>query len=481
MREPQNTDSRKSSFNKKINGLFEKGKHFLGKIREGKSLNKILIGCTIAVAIGGLFTIYKINEINTRAYTIYFGDEVIGTSRERDQALGIVSQIKKELTDTYGMDIMLNDHVRFEDTHSKEGSLTSTEDLKKGIKSKLSFSVAGYVLTIDGQEIGAAKTEEEIEELIDQIKEPYLKEEDENTTIKELNFIEDVKIEKTNIPLNKIVAQDKLLEYIKTGKEETKEHIVEVGESLWTIAAIYDMPADELIAANPGMEAEKLQIGDKVKLIVDRPMLTVETIEESKYKEKIDYQVKVEPDNNMYKNEKKVKVEGVVGENEITAKLVKHNGAVIEKEILGEKITKEPIDELVVKGTKEVPKTVATGAFLMPTRGRISSRYGSRNGRMHKGIDIATGSGTPIKAADGGTVKFAGNSGAYGKLVQVCHGNGYVTKYAHCSSIDVSVGQKVHKGQVIARVGSTGRSTGPHLHFEVLKNGQNQNPSSYVR
>ena len=100
---------------------------------------------------------------------------------------------------------------------------------------------------------------------------------------------------------------------------------------------------------------------------------------------------------------------------------------------------------------------------------------------MHRGLDIAARTGTPIKAADGGKVIFAGRKGAYGNLVEIDHGNGYVTRYGHCSTINVKVGERVYKGQVVAKVGNTGRSTGSHLHFEVLKNGRNQNPAGYVR
>lgn len=100
---------------------------------------------------------------------------------------------------------------------------------------------------------------------------------------------------------------------------------------------------------------------------------------------------------------------------------------------------------------------------------------------MHYGIDIASKTGTPIYAADGGKVVYAGYKGNYGYLVEIDHGNGFKTRYAHCSKILVKVGDKVYKGQHIANVGNTGRSTGPHLHFEVLKNGKNQNPANYVR
>ncbi len=118
-------------------------------------------------------------------------------------------------------------------------------------------------------------------------------------------------------------------------------------------------------------------------------------------------------------------------------------------------------------------------------KGYISSRYGFRrdpfNGRkrMHKGIDFAGRKGTAVKTVAGGVVQFAGRKGGYGNVVEVDHSNGLVSRYAHLSVINVNIDQVVKKGEVIAKVGSTGRSTGPHLHLEVLKNGKHQNPSKY--
>lgn len=119
-------------------------------------------------------------------------------------------------------------------------------------------------------------------------------------------------------------------------------------------------------------------------------------------------------------------------------------------------------------------------SLIKPISGTITSRYGGRWGSVHTGLDIATSSGTSIKAAAGGTVSYAGWKGSYGNLVVISHGNGIQTYYAHCSSLLVSAGQSVSQGQVIARVGSTGNSTGPHLHFEIRKNGTTLNPQNYV-
>ena len=118
-----------------------------------------------------------------------------------------------------------------------------------------------------------------------------------------------------------------------------------------------------------------------------------------------------------------------------------------------------------------------------PISGTISSRFGSvsrvRSG-AHTGLDIAAPYGTKIKAAAGGTVAFSGTKGAYGKMIAIDHGNGVMTYYGHCSSLYVSEGQKVSQGTVIGAVGSTGNSTGNHLHLEIRVNGVAYNPQNYL-
>ena len=125
-------------------------------------------------------------------------------------------------------------------------------------------------------------------------------------------------------------------------------------------------------------------------------------------------------------------------------------------------------------------------SFIKPTSGRISSPFGyrthpvTRSYTLHSGIDIAASSGTTVVASRNGKVVSAGYSGSYGNLIVISHGNGMETAYAHLSSIKVSVGETVSQGQLIGKVGSTGRSTGPHLHFEIRVNGTAVNPSKYI-
>ena len=115
-----------------------------------------------------------------------------------------------------------------------------------------------------------------------------------------------------------------------------------------------------------------------------------------------------------------------------------------------------------------------------PVSGVLTSRYGYRWGRTHTGIDIGVPMGTPVKAAASGTVTFAGWKGALGNLVVISHGNGVQTYYGHNSRLVVKAGQKISQGEVVAKAGSTGQSTGPHVHFEVRVNGSSYNPLGYV-
>jgi murein DD-endopeptidase MepM/ murein hydrolase activator NlpD len=122
----------------------------------------------------------------------------------------------------------------------------------------------------------------------------------------------------------------------------------------------------------------------------------------------------------------------------------------------------------------------SAAGFIWPASGSITSGFGPRWGRMHEGIDIAGGSGSPIRAAASGTVILAGWSGGYGNLVVIDHGGGISTAYGHNSSLAVSVGQHVSQGQTIAGMGTTGHSTGVHCHFEVRVNGGAVNPMGYL-
>lgn len=153
------------------------------------------------------------------------------------------------------------------------------------------------------------------------------------------------------------------------------------------------------------------------------------------------------------------------------------------------KVAKTTSTRYSAYGTVNTAGTISSGKvglgidLIRPVSGTISSRFGANSSirrSSHTGLDIATSSGTPIVAAASGTVSFAGYKGSYGNLLVISHGNGVQTYYAHCSRLYASVGQTVSQGETIAAVGSTGNSTGPHLHLEVRVDGVAYNPQNYL-
>lgn len=156
------------------------------------------------------------------------------------------------------------------------------------------------------------------------------------------------------------------------------------------------------------------------------------------------------------------------------------NGEEISRTELSNEVVKEPVTEVTTVGTAKNTAGAKAGLICPLNKGcfTISAYYG--DGRSHKGVDLAAKKGTPIYAAGDGTVTYAGYDGDYGYSVIISHANGLSTRYAHASSLCVSKGQTVSQGEVIAYVGSTGYSTGNHLHFEVMVKGSCVNPTSYV-
>lgn len=137
-------------------------------------------------------------------------------------------------------------------------------------------------------------------------------------------------------------------------------------------------------------------------------------------------------------------------------------------------------DEATGAATRNATADASEYPFVWPVDGTITSRFGSRRGRPHDGVDIGAVVGAEVRAAGTGTVLFAGRKGGYGKLILIRHDNGLVTVYAHNSRLTVRQGQRVEKSQKIAEVGQTGRTTGPHLHFEVRRGVKPRNPLQFL-
>ncbi len=181
------------------------------------------------------------------------------------------------------------------------------------------------------------------------------------------------------------------------------------------------------------------------------------------------------------------KNDGENGIKTVTYEIRYENGKEISRTAVEESVLLLPVDKTVYMGIKEKPKTASTGEFIWPLKKGdyiITSDYGYRNdddvSGYHDGLDLGADKGTTISAADGGRVIVAETHRSYGIYVIIQHDDGTKTVYAHMSKRSVSVGDRVYQGQKIGEVGSTGYSTGDHLHFEIIKNGNKVDPEKYL-
>ncbi|MFS8581806.1 MAG: peptidoglycan DD-metalloendopeptidase family protein [Limnochordales bacterium] len=237
-------------------------------------------------------------------------------------------------------------------------------------------------------------------------------------------------------------------------------HVVQRGETLWDIALAYGIDVDTIVAANDIPDINRLQVGQELKILTIRGALHRVQRGESLWDISRAYNVSMD---------EIIAVNGIANPSRIQ----------VNQELIipgGQAAAAALRREQLVSSSGQLLRN-----FDWPTRGRISSRYGPRWGRMHYGLDLAVPIGTPIYAAANGTVTHAGSMGTYGILVIIDHGNGVETRYAHLSRTAVRVGQRVSRGQLIAYSGNTGNSTGPHLHFEIRHRGQAVDPEQYLK
>ena len=261
-------------------------------------------------------------------------------------------------------------------------------------------------------------------------------------------------------------------------------YTVASGDSPSVIASNNDMSLNELYLLNEGLsrKATSLKVGDTIVVEKLIPELSVIVKYIDVHNESIPNKTVYQEDDSLYRGLTVVADVGYDGMMRVTDEVETSNDKELSRTTLEEDILYTAMPKLVLVGTKPIPATGSVGFLIKPLSSyRFTSTFGPRWGRMHNGIDMAVAVGTSVKAADGGTVTFSGWKGRYGYMVEIRHNDSMVTRYAHNSKLLVSVGQEVGQGQIIAKSGNTGTSTGPHLHFEVIKDGECVDPMEYLK
>lgn len=353
-------------------------------------------------------------------------------------------------------------------------SRTFTGDLGDGDETEI---VADDTTSIESDD-NAESEDQILEEAVEEEKDPYV----DGETVA-VGFAESVMIVETYVDPDTIQDVDAATELITKENEEAKVYTVVSGDVPSIIAENNEMNLSDLYALNPDLKGNerKMQIGDELIVMVPEPELSVSTKEEVVYTRSISQGTTYVDDATKYETSKTTIDNGYAGVMQVTAVVEKVNGEEIDRVVTDETVIKEPKDRVVSRGTKPLPPKGATGQFISPLESyRITSTFGYRWGGFHYGVDLAAPTGTTVRASDGGTVTIAGWQGNYGYLVEIDHGNGIRTRYGHNSKIVVSVGQVVSQYEKISECGSTGRSTGPHVHFEIRFDGVCVNPLDYM-
>ncbi len=430
-----------------------------------------------AVAIAAAATVLSLYTLG--AQVTYDGQAlgVVSSRHAAEKAVAEIEAITRETTgdNSYAVDTAL---LTAETGVFPRSSLISGDDFEEELSDALGEVEYAYVLYVDGEKVVATTRSGALEDLLEQLKLGY-------QTVNTVNayFVEDVEIRQEYVESSYVMNLGYIAEILNETKEGEVTYTVTSGDSYYSIAEKYDLSVEALMKLNSGYDPSILRVGDVLTISNAVPYLTVVNVERQRYVQDVPYQVEYTDDSSMYQGEYKVTSAGVYGKADVTANVTYINGEETEREVVASVTLSQPVTEQQLRGTKERPTWYPTGSFSWPCTGILTSRFGYRSllgSTYHSGIDIGNSYGTAIYASDGGTVTYSGWMSGYGYLIIIDHGNGYQTYYGHNSSLAVSVGAKVHKGQLIARMGSTGKSTGNHCHFGIKLNGTFVNPLNYL-
>ncbi|MFD2045660.1 peptidoglycan DD-metalloendopeptidase family protein [Ornithinibacillus salinisoli] len=471
----------------------------------------------LATSIGLLFTYGTVFAEDSDGveivHHVYLDGEYIGKISDPNIVEDIVEDKLTTGDESYSDDITL--------TIGEEVSLVSEKvfnpnfnntDVANELEDQLSIKAESIELTIGDNVVGYFNDEETANQVIHNYKTKYVDEDilekieeskqsvtesDEpgvadkpkemsdiaigESIILDVTLSEEVSLSKEKIDPEEILSVKQGVKLLEKGTLAEKKHEVQEGEVLGKIASNYNLTTKKLLELNPELDEDSvIQIGQEINVTDLKPFVDVVVLKQEKKEETMKHETEIVKSDELYKGEETVRQKGSDGKKEVHYALEIRNGKTSDREILDEKVTKDPVNKVIVKGTKVIPSR-GTGVLSWPTvGGYVSSHVGQRWGRMHKGIDIARPSNRSILAADNGVVVEAGYSSGFGNKIVINHNNGMKTIYAHLSSIDVNVGQTVEKGKKIGVMGSTGNSTGVHLHFEVYQDGVLQNPLDHL-
>ena len=446
-----------------------------------RSVVNILLPVAAAVILA--IVLLVVCQTNSGVNVIYNG-QVIGVVSTEAQANQAIRMVQSRMVLNDG-----DDPFTFEPTYSIDyvdsTAILDEYQLADQIIRLSGDAIAeGEGLYVDGRFFGATQDLGTIQPVLDQL----LDSQRTGAEDEEVAFAQSVEVVTGLYPTANLQSGEDLAAAITGTTQEDTYYTIQDGDTPSGVADALDISYSQLLALNPGCDQPQNFISGQQLLVTKAvPVLSVQVTRTISYQQEIPYETETTNSSLYLQGTNKVTREGQNGLADVTARATYINGVEVSRTVISSTTVQEPVNEQVTVGTGTVDvSSGGSGSFIWPMSGYVSSEYGDSDGRSsnHRGMDIARyggATGAPIYASAGGRVIYATyNSGGYGRLVKIDHGNGVQTWYAHCNTLLVSVGDVVAQGQQIATAGSTGNVTGPHLHFEVVVNGVKVNPRRYL-
>lgn len=463
---------------KKENKKNKKIKEIKGK----KALSSLVIVLSVLVLI---FIAVKLNK---KCLVLSIGDVNIGTVESKKSLETLKGELASEISEAKDVaGVEFNEEIKITKIKYDKTLIDDDEKIINGLRNCLTYKIKAVTLIVNDKEIAVFKNGKQFNEVLNILRHSKY----EDTEIydfynskkdREEYFYGDIKTGYTFLDEADIPSNDQIVTDLQE-EQEQRTYKVKSNDSLTTIAEKNDMKVEDLLLANRGfVENQILTTGQEINLDIPMPKLAIISYEEKVYTAVIEPVVEKVLRDDQYEDYYKVLEPGKDGEKQITERIKLVGETEISTEIVKEVILEESVKKKVEIGSKKLPSHPDKSMFMYPTSGIVTTYFGDwRGSYAHSGVDIANSTGTPIYASYPGTVIQSDDAGnGYGLCVQIEHSSGWTTLYGHCSEILVEYGQKVQKGDVIALMGSTGDSTGPHLHFEIIHWGEKVDPFDYV-
>ncbi|PZE19062.1 M23 family metallopeptidase [Paenibacillus xerothermodurans] len=453
-----------------------------------------VLGAVTAIVWGG-HAYVKANLVDV--VEVALDGEDIGIVQDKTVVEQFVAIKTAELQNT-GADVHVD--VEMPELSFKEEKAFVPQISEQEVFSRLSSSMTatpmGVQLLVDGKPMGILKDQATADHMLEAIKADITVNKKEpgkvqvlsaspsepatQVEIQQVDFVQKVELKEIPIQPQDVIKPDELRKKLETGDVQPTKYTVQEGDCVSCIAKKLNVPKQAIYENNPWIADDMIKAGEELDLTVSQPALAVRSVEKVTETHELHFDTEYQQDPNTRVGTDQTIRQGQNGVKKVTIQVTKVNGMMVEETVQNEEIVQQPVSAIIRKGAKVV-KGEGSGKFAWPViSSSISSTYGTRWGRMHKGIDLVS-SNKNILAADNGKVIYAGNKqDGYGNCVIIDHLNGYKTLYGHLSKIDVVAGEIVEKGEKIGDMGSTGDSTGVHLHFEIQKNNTPENPSKYL-